>query len=640
MRVVMQLYNFIDDWCKYFGSPEALENLLVDLITKCERGGAQIIQLLLDCAFVNQTECTDETVQETICLNAKELLELVLQEVSHSLKVPRKKDFEVLNLLKSFEADLADVHGMLLSCEKLHYETAARIIIFIGHVNPSKLIDSAAYLFQNAETDEHLVLLVRILTDSLIDHSSPTYSEKGGHFSWVLERILSKDCSQPRIGSNHNCTVSMQTWRNLLTLLKWETSGKTTVLNCKFVSRAINFNLLALTRYYAKERSMKVTHVLSEILFLMLLDRKTDFNPDADVVLNLTVGTVNYFFKSCRETGATARANAFKRTRYLLQRLCIHSKSAKSLALKELLERSLFSKDNVLFGAHDQNHHVTGHHDKLLLRQNKKIVSLVYRLFKLKSSVKFNFHKESRTLEFKDELLIEIRNLNKKHFLQSKTIPLTKHSSVYNGGIIGTGKRKPASINKLPSTTVTSNIQELILALRSCCALPPDIDNKFQSVSLESVTQVSLQLVQFVSPDVMYNGLPWPEEEFSKVTIERDLYIRRLFTTTPLLWDLLSFVAVNRPALCYCSVLMRALTATLMHQWNSMGDQSKSSETESYKSLMDTTIKVIDVMALGQLLPPPLSSIRDVIPYLDSSEVSFHFEIIFLRLLLNFQYSM
>lgn len=37
---------------------------------------------------------------------------------------------------------------------------------------------------------------------------------------------------------------------------------------------------------------------------------------------------------------------------------------------------------------------------------------------------------------------------------------------------------------------------------------------------------------------------------------------------------------------------------------------------------MDTTIKVIDIMSLGQLLPPPLSGIRDVIPYLKCSEVN------------------
>lgn len=31
---------------------------------------------------------------------------------------------------------------------------------------------------------------------------------------------------------------------------------------------------------------------------------------------------------------------------------------------------------------------------------------------------------------------------------------------------------------------------------------------------------VSLLLVELVSPDVMYNGLPWPDEEFTKVRIK------------------------------------------------------------------------------------------------------------------------
>lgn len=52
-----------------------------------------------------------------------------------------------------------------------------------------------------------------------------------------------------------------------------------------------------------------------------------------------------------------------------------------------------------------------------------------------------------------------------------------------------------------------------------------------------------------------------------------------------------------------------------------MGEQSKSQETVNYKLLMDTTIKVIDIMSLGQLLPPPLSDIRDVIQYFKSHEV-------------------
>lgn len=111
--------------------------------------------------------------------------------------------------------------------------------------------------------------------------------------------------------------------------------------------------------------------------------------------------------------------------------------------------------------------------------------------------------------------------------------------------------------------------------------------------------------------------------------MERDLFIRRMFTNTPLLWELLSFVAVYRPALCYCSVLLRALTATLIHQWKSMGEQSKDDDSQNYKMLMDTTIRVIDLMALGQLLPPPLSSIRDVISNLKCFEVIYCLEFSF-----------
>lgn len=38
-----------------------------------------------------------------------------------------------------------------------------------------------------------------------------------------------------------------------------------------------------------------------------------------------------------------------------------------------------------------------------------------------------------------------------------------------------------------------------------------------QVVSVEAMKKVALLLVEIVSPDVMFNGLPWPEEEFSKV---------------------------------------------------------------------------------------------------------------------------
>lgn len=88
-------------------------------------------------------------------------------------------------------------------------------------------------------------------------------------------------------------------------------------------------------------------------------------------------------------------------------------------------------------------------------------------------------------------------------------------------------------------------------------------------VSSEAMRKVALLLVEIVSPDVMFNGLPWPEEDFSKVQVERDLQIRRAFEHHPYLWDLLELVANHCPSLCYCSVLLRALMATLMAHWTS-----------------------------------------------------------------------
>lgn len=175
--------------------------------------------------------------------------------------------------------------------------------------------------------------------------------------------------------------------------------------------------------------------------------------------------------------------------------------------MKELLERAIFSSENWLFGAKNLSVSSGDSSDKLVLKQNKKIVSI----FCIENS-----------------LIIPKLVFILKIFLQSKTIPLTKHSSVYNGGIIGTGKRKPPVLNMLKDSVVTSNTQELIKAVRSCCSLPPNNDNKFLDISLESVTQISLQLVQYISPDVMYNGLPWPEEEFSKV-IRQCIYYGYIF---------------------------------------------------------------------------------------------------------------
>ncbi|KAL3269332.1 hypothetical protein HHI36_008404 [Cryptolaemus montrouzieri] len=538
------------------------------LVLRCDTGGIQIVKLLLECISNEHWSFKGETICN-IKEKCKELLQTLIVEIDASIRFKNP-----LNITESFHQDIDEINQLLLSRNRIEYSIAARLVIFLGCKDPSSLIKSIMFLLQYSKSNDHLALMINIATHELLDKTKAPHCDKGGYLGIVLQQILSRDIQKFFISNEESIDLS-QMWDNLLTLLKWEKSGKVPILKCHFVTRAIYENLESITSVFGSE--INHMHVIADLLDqLEIPSSSAPFTLNSLVILNLAQSTVNYFFACCTCEDSGSKIRGFKKVYSILRRLCIFSKVAKVLALRELLERALFRSDNILFGAISTQKYTNENTEKLLLKQNKKI---------------------------------------------SKTIPLTKHSSVFNGGIIGGGKRKILYSNELPADEISANISELINTIKACCSLPDEADFKYCDLSLDSVTSVSLLLVQFVSPDVMYNGLPWPEEEFSKVTVERDLMITKFFKTMPLLWDLLSFVAIYRPALCYCSVLLRALTATLIHQWRSMGDLSKSNATHYYNQLLENTVKVIDIMALGQLLPPPLSSIRDVFPHLKSFEI-------------------
>ena len=127
--------------------------------------------------------------------------------------------------------------------------------------------------------------------------------------------------------------------------------------------------------------------------------------------------------------------------------------------------------------------------------------------------------------------------------------------------------------------------------------------------SKEATKQLSLLLVDLVSPDIMYNGLPWPEEEFTRVTMERDLIISKTFDDHPILWKIIFGLAEARPSLCYCSVLIRAMLAVQMSHWQT----SVVPRAELNPSKLDVTKRIIEAMSVGQFIPPPLDSISEVL---------------------------
>ena len=87
--------------------------------------------------------------------------------------------------------------------------------------------------------------------------------------------------------------------------------------------------------------------------------------------------------------------------------------------------------------------------------------------------------------------------------------------------------------------------------------------------------------------------------------MERDLQIVKRLEDHPIIWKVLWGLAEARPALCYCSVLLRGALAVQMAHW--------LATLAASPKLITNTKRILQLMSLGQYLPPPLDSVSDVI---------------------------
>ncbi len=153
------------------------------------------------------------------------------------------------------------------------------------------------------------------------------------------------------------------------------------------------------------------------------------------------------------------------------------------------------------------------------------------------------------------------------NFGSTPTHPLGT-ATVFHAGTIGRGRREGNNSDRRPPlkrAQVEYNQFAFLCAVFKICHGQSGANAVDRS--RDACRHLALLLVDMVSPDVMYNGLPWPDEDFARVTIERDLKIDKSFEDHPLLWKLMLALAEARPALCYCSVLLRALMATQINFW-------------------------------------------------------------------------
>ncbi|XP_032683314.1 integrator complex subunit 5 isoform X1 [Odontomachus brunneus] len=553
--VIPRLALFAADWCKYFNNqPEALIDLTVHLTLGCEQGALQIINLLLDTSL-NTSNVGYHSVNaaqnvKDIC---REILELMLQEIDLLLRTHGPQTAKVA-LLNSIKQDIPLLVPMLLNSNPLRVQTAVRLLCFLKSQSHNIVISMAAYMLVQAQTTFHLAALLRLITNNIVlfpVNKSEDILTGNGHFTQVLEQAL-REIHYKNIVEKEELRRLFQ---NLTILLKWEKSNKAAILQSKMITRAIRSNLHQISCLLSKTDDFDLATDIVILLDLLSTPEK-DQMLYVELMLRLTRAFIHYFFLCIVQTDINMKQRGVKMVCHLLRDLTCYSPCARVLALREILGNSINNEQAKSFGA-----------------------------------------KEKFEPRFEEMLL-----LHQNHKQVTSTMLAQRHSSVFHAGVIGHGPRRPPPENSVDKEIIAVNKILLIDVIKACCS---NQDSDRYPVNLDALMMVSLLLVELVSPDVMYNGLPWPDEEFTKVTIERDLQIRRKFKDVPLLWTLLELTAWYRPALAYSSVLLRGIAATVMANWNTKEG-----------------VSLVNIMALGQLLPPPLASIRDILPVLEPHQIN------------------
>nr|XP_020447164.1 integrator complex subunit 5 [Monopterus albus] len=196
--------------------------------------------------------------------------------------------------------------------------------------------------------------------------------------------------------------------------------------------------------------------------------------------------------------------------------------------------------------------------------------------------------------------------------------------SVFHAGVIGKGLKVRTSTSVPDPSEVIQNIQTLLTVIVRCCSScglngsqPPLDPDEPPPINAEAAKVVAVTLVENVCPDVANGELSWPPEEHARTTVERDIHIRRCFEAHPVLFPLLHVVAAGRPALCYCSAVLRGLLATLLAHWEASREVSS---TDSPWHLQASCL-LVSCMGEGQLLPPVLANVHEAFPHLTPFEV-------------------
>ncbi|XP_066922669.1 integrator complex subunit 5-like [Clytia hemisphaerica] len=141
-------------------------------------------------------------------------------------------------------------------------------------------------------------------------------------------------------------------------------------------------------------------------------------------------------------------------------------------------------------------------------------------------------------------------------------------------------------------------------------------DAKFSRAFPTGYAYTANLLVELVCPECV-PVCPWPDEDFLKYTIERDLKVKNAFDQESILWDVLDLVSTARPSLYHCSVLIQSLFGTSLNFWQS---NRRPNTTSTPKELANIR-RILNILKQAGWIPSDFDSIDDIFPHIKPKEV-------------------
>ncbi|XP_062515172.1 integrator complex subunit 5-like isoform X2 [Corticium candelabrum] len=159
--------------------------------------------------------------------------------------------------------------------------------------------------------------------------------------------------------------------------------------------------------------------------------------------------------------------------------------------------------------------------------------------------------------------------------------------------------------------------QGAIDLLHVCCTDPAQTQHTFaRRLSCNGALSIATVLIDVIAP-IRIHTEGWPDdEELLKLTLEKDLMVKRYFSKHPVLWELLLLIAPVPGALLKCKSVVASLLASEISFWK----HCRKQQTKQALSDLQATIKTVRVIVLAEWLPPQTAIIPFCFEFLTPEE--------------------